>query len=281
MLAGFRIPPVDEVAGAELGAGNAGDQHAVGDQGRHRHRISGFEVDRVLAPQLLAGLGIERDHVGVERGAKDLAVIQRAAAVDDAAADDARSFRRILDLRLPDLPPGFGVDRHRGAVGGDVKNALVDQRLGFFAAIVVEAVVPHRDQAFHGVFVDLLQRAETLQMVAHSVVENVTGIGSALYQFDRPSVPSRLVQITSPTRRPTMGSSWSSLPWSTFFGHRHRGSPTCCCCTFNPGPPAGECPARGHNPILRPRALRPSRRRADDPYGIFYIATAQMCARVL
>src|SRR5208282_230739 len=59
VLAGLWIPTVDEVASAELGAGDTGDHHAVGDQRRDRHRISGFEVDRVLAPQLLAGLGIE------------------------------------------------------------------------------------------------------------------------------------------------------------------------------------------------------------------------------
>ena len=103
MLAGLRIPAVDEVAGAEFGAGNAGDHHAVGDERRHRHRIAGLEVDRVLAPQLLAGLGIERDDVGVERGAEQLAVIDRGAAVDDSAADDARRLRRVLDLGLPDL----------------------------------------------------------------------------------------------------------------------------------------------------------------------------------
>ena len=185
MLAGLRIPAVDEEAGAELGAGNAGDDHAVGDERRPRHRVPVLELDRVLAPQLLAGLGVERDDVGVERGAEDLAVIDGGAAVDDAAADDARRLRRIFDLGFPDLLAGLGVDRHRGAVGGDVEHALVDQRLGFFAAIVVEAVVPHRNQVLDVILVDLLERAEALQVVAHAVVEDVVRVGGALRQLVR------------------------------------------------------------------------------------------------
>ena len=216
MLAGLRIPAVDEVAGAEFGAGNAGDHHAVGDQRRDRHRIAGLEVDRVLAPQLLAGLGVERDDIGIERGAEDLAVIDRGAAVDDAAADDARRLRRIFDLGLPDLLAGLGVDRHRGAVGGDVQHALVDQRLRFLAAIVVEAVVPDRHQALDGVLVDLLERAETLQIVAHAVIENVVGVGRALRQFVGRLCHRGSAQIASPTRRPMQ----CGLHWSSSLGAR-------------------------------------------------------------
>ena len=40
------------------------------------------------APDFLAGLDVERDHVGVERRAVELAVEQRGAAVDDAATND-------------------------------------------------------------------------------------------------------------------------------------------------------------------------------------------------
>ena len=104
---------------------------AVGDQRRHRHRIAFLDVGGLLAPQLLAGLGVERDHVGVERGAEDLAVEQRGAAIDDAAADDARRLGGILDLGLPDLLAGLGIDRHRGVVRRHVDHALINQRLRF------------------------------------------------------------------------------------------------------------------------------------------------------
>ena len=107
----------------------------------------------------------------------------RGAAIDDAAADDARRLRRIFDLGLPDLLAGLDVDRHRGAVGGDVDHALVDERLRFLAAVVGEAVVPDRNEVLDVVLVDLLERAEPLQIVAHAVVEDVRGIGRSLDQL--------------------------------------------------------------------------------------------------
>ena len=177
--------PSRNSARAVLGAGDAGDDHAVGDQRRYGHRISGLEVDGVLLPHLLAGFGVERDDIGVERRAEDLAVIERGTAVDDAAADDARHLGRIVDLGLPDLLAGLGVDRHRRAVGGHIKDAVVDERLRFLAAIVVVAVVPHRNQILDVVFVDLVERAEALQIVAHAVVQHVVSVARSFGEFFR------------------------------------------------------------------------------------------------
>ena len=91
--------------------------------------------------------------------------------------------RRIFDLGLPDLLAGLGIDRHRGGVGGDVDHALVDDRLRFLASVVGETVVPHRNEVLDVVLVDLSQRAEPLQIIAHSVIENVRGVGRALDQL--------------------------------------------------------------------------------------------------
>ena len=64
-------------------------------------------------------------------------------------------FRRVFDLGLPYLLAGFYVNRHRGAVGGDIDHALVNDRLVFFASVVGKTVVPHRNK-ISGVFlVDL------------------------------------------------------------------------------------------------------------------------------
>ena len=183
MLARLGIPAVDEAAGAELRAGDAGQDDAVGDERRHRHRIALFDIGGLLAPDFLAGLGVERDHIGVERGAENLAFVDRGAAIDDAAAHDSRRFRRIFDLGLPDLLAGLDVDRHRGRVGGDIEDALVDDRLQFLAAVVGEAVIPHRHQVFGVVLVDLRERTEPLQIIAHAVVEDVRGVGRSLDQL--------------------------------------------------------------------------------------------------
>src|SRR5262249_13117291 len=67
MLAGLRIPAVDEQARPELRTRDAGQDDAVGDERRSGHRISVLEVDDVLLPHLLAGFGIERHDIGVER----------------------------------------------------------------------------------------------------------------------------------------------------------------------------------------------------------------------
>ena len=90
VLASLRVPAIDEAAYAVLGARDAGDDDAVGNQRRDRHRIAFLDVGGLLAPEFLAGLGIERDYVGVQRGAEQLSIEQRGAAVDDAAASNTR-----------------------------------------------------------------------------------------------------------------------------------------------------------------------------------------------
>src|ERR1700755_2438986 len=129
MLAGLRIPSVDETTGTELRAGDASQDHPVSNEWRHCHRVAFFYIGRLLAPEFLAGLGIERDDIGIEGGAEQLALVDRGTAIDDAATHDARRLRGVFDLGLPDLFAGFYVDRHRGAVAGDIDDALVDQRL--------------------------------------------------------------------------------------------------------------------------------------------------------
>src|ERR1700690_2253825 len=176
MLAGRRIPSIDETAGAELGPGDTGQDDPVSDEWRHRHRIALFDVGRLLPPELLARRGIKRDHIGVQRGAEHFAVKDRGTPIDDAAAHDAGCFGWILDLGLPNLFAGFYVDSHRGSVGGDINDALVDERLRLFAAVVGKAVVPYWNQILGIVFVDLREWAEPLQVIAHTVIEHVRGV---------------------------------------------------------------------------------------------------------
>src|SRR5579864_2071179 len=180
VLAGTGIPAVDEEARAVLRPGDASDDHAVGDEGRTGHRVAIFEVDGVLLPDFFAGFGVERHDVRIKRGAEHLAVIERGTAVDDAAAHDARHLGRIIDLRLPDLMPTLGIDRHGGAVRCDVNHAVVDERLRLLRAAVVVAVIPDRPQILHRVLADLRQRAIALEIVAHTVVEHVLRVARPL-----------------------------------------------------------------------------------------------------
>src|SRR5262245_38964629 len=52
LLAGLRIPAVNEAANAELGARDAGDENAIGDQWRDRHRVPFFPFRRLRFPKL-------------------------------------------------------------------------------------------------------------------------------------------------------------------------------------------------------------------------------------
>src|SRR5947208_12256568 len=55
LLAGLGIPAVDEAADAELGAGDPGDQYAVGDLRRHGHGIAVLPFGCLGFSDLLAG----------------------------------------------------------------------------------------------------------------------------------------------------------------------------------------------------------------------------------
>ena len=170
---------------AEFRAGHAGDDHAVGDQRRDGHRVAVLRFGGLGAPELLAGLGIERDHVGVERGAEELAVEDRRAAIDDAATHDARGLGRILDRRLPDLLAGQGVEGDGLGVIRDVHHAVLDQRMRLLAVVVGHAVGPCRHQPLDVVAIDLRERAEALVAVAHAVGEDVTRRLFVVLQFVR------------------------------------------------------------------------------------------------
>jgi hypothetical protein len=77
----------------------------LADQRRDRHGITFLPLGRLLVPNLLAGLHVERDNMGIERGAVEPAVEDRGALVGDTAARDARRLRQPVDRRFPDLLP--------------------------------------------------------------------------------------------------------------------------------------------------------------------------------
>ena len=170
---GLRIEPFEIAADAVFRARNARNDDAVRHQRRDRHGVAVLRIRRLRAPDLLAGLGIERDHIGVEGCAIELAVEQRRAAIDDAAANDARRLRRIFDHGLPDFPAGQRIDRHRLLVVGEKDHAVLHQGLALEAAIVGHTVGPRRHQSLDGLTIDLSERAEAVLAIAHAVGQHV------------------------------------------------------------------------------------------------------------
>src|SRR5262249_36084893 len=173
MLASLSVPAVDEATNAKLGAGNASHQHAVHNQRRNRKRKALPPFCRLRLPQLLTVFGVIRDDVGIQRGAEDLAVVNRRALVGYAATDNARGLRRPIERLFPDLLAGGDIDRDGRLGVGDVHHVVVDDRLRLLAPIVVEAEAPHRHQTLDALLIDLLERAITLLVIAHAIGENV------------------------------------------------------------------------------------------------------------
>src|SRR5262249_49572817 len=62
---------------------------------------------------------------------------------------------------------------------------LVNERLRFLGVVVVVAVVPDRNEVLRRLPVDLRERAEPLQAVAHAIVQDVGGVVRAVLQFLR------------------------------------------------------------------------------------------------
>ena len=133
-------------------------------------------VDGLRLPELLAGLRVVGDHVRIERRAVDLAVEDRDAAIQQAAAGHLEDVGSELEFLLPDLPAGQRVDRDRRGVRRHVHHAVVDDRLRLLALRVVQAVVPDRNQLGDVALVDRLQRAVALVRVPHAIGEHAAGV---------------------------------------------------------------------------------------------------------
>ena len=176
MFAGRGIVAFDETAMAELGAGDADDHDAFDDQGRAGHRIAVCRhggIRGLRFPDLVAGLGVERNDAVVHQGADDHALVNRRAAIDDAATDHAQRVRRIFVFDAPDLLAGDGVDGRGQIMGRHVDDAVVDDRKRFAALQVGKRIRPYRNQLADVVLGDLGERAVAVAGITHAVDQHV------------------------------------------------------------------------------------------------------------
>jgi len=129
MFSRLCIVAFEQATMAEFGAGHTGDHDAVDDQRRAGHRVAvrvGHRVRRTYHPDLIAGLGIERDESIVHECADDHAFVNSGAAIDDAAANHAQRLRRIFVDDTPDLLASERIHRRRRVVGRHVDDAILD-----------------------------------------------------------------------------------------------------------------------------------------------------------
>ncbi|MNN09790.1 hypothetical protein D3C81_1226880 [compost metagenome] len=175
-LAVGRVVGFDLADHAELATGHAGDQLAVDHQRRGGDRVAGLVVGHGLLPHHLAGVLVERHQLGVEGAEDHQVVVQGDAAVDHVAArHDAVGQARIV---LPEFLAGARIHREHPRVGGGhVHHAILDQRLGLLAALLLaaEGEGPHRTQLGDVVGVEGIHGAVALALQAETVGDDLAG----------------------------------------------------------------------------------------------------------
>ena len=179
-LAGLAVERLEVAAVPELPAGAAGDDHVLDDQRSHRGALAGPHVAVGRVPDLLAGLGVERDEVGGQGGDEDLALGDRDAAVHVAAAQ-----RHVERRRGPVLPQDVAGPRVEGpdpaVPARDVHDAVDDERGGLERVRRLARVQAHRAaledplgrELADVLLGDLVERAVALPVVGAVVGEPV------------------------------------------------------------------------------------------------------------
>ena len=112
-LAGVGIERLDKAAHAELAPRHADKHLALHDQRRHRHVVTGLPVLDLGLPRHLAGLGIERHQLRIQRREEHLVAIQRDAAA--GVVQRAEAFRQPA-LVAPQQRTRGRIQRHHLAV---------------------------------------------------------------------------------------------------------------------------------------------------------------------
>ena len=169
-LAGLGVVGGDIAANAIFGAGISDDYAAGGDARRAGDGVSLGDIEGVGGPNRRAGALVEGNQFTVERADIDEVAIEGDATIYRIATKKVGTGP--LDPRVvgPKLLSGFGVESVNHAPGaGGVENAALDERSGFQAASRAHFAAPNHSQVRHGLFIDLVQRAETLIIVGSPI----------------------------------------------------------------------------------------------------------------
>ena len=181
-LAVLGVIGLDETADAVLAAVGADEDFAVDGGRRHRLAVALLGIADLLRPDLAAGLGVERDQLGVEGANVDLVLIDGDAAVVRAAADGG--YRAELGLVMPNLRSGLGVERVNVAERrGDVHDAVDDDRRRLERLFDLGGEDPGRMQMRDVAAVDLRVRIETRLIVVGVGVKEVHPVFGRVVQL--------------------------------------------------------------------------------------------------
>ena len=165
----------DEAADAVFAAIGADQDFSVDDGRRHGLAVAERGLGDLHRPDRLAGLGVERDQLGVERGEIDLVAIDRGAAIVGPAAIDRD--RPHVVLVVPDLLAGLRVEcvdviERRG----HIHHAVDDDRRGLHRFAQVGLKDPGDMHIFDVARRDLIGRMETRLIVVAVGVQEVLAV---------------------------------------------------------------------------------------------------------
>ncbi len=180
LLAGLGIPAVEESARGGFAARHPGDEHAIGDNRRAGSVVAFLRIGKLLIPDLLAGLHVEREHVVVDRHAEDFAVVNRRRASRDRGALNSRLE---LHRRTPQLATCRHIDGERRLAVDDVHDTVVDRWRSQLTHVVHQARVPDRHESRHRLRVDLIEGAVAAARIAHALCRHVIGIAAVVDEF--------------------------------------------------------------------------------------------------
>ena len=187
-LAVLGVIGLDEAADAVLAAVGADQDFAIRRGRRHRLAVALLGIADLLLPDDGAGLGVERDELGVEGADIDPVLVDGDAAVVRAAAEGRD--RAELRLEVPDLLTRLGVERVHVAVGrGDVHDAVNNDRGRLKRLLHLCREDPGRMQMPNVAAVDLRVRVETSLLVIAVGMKKIrpilVGVGELLLRDRR------------------------------------------------------------------------------------------------
>ena len=206
LLAGGRIPAVQEAAGRGLAARHPRNQDPVGHDRSARRVVALRPIGELLVPQLFAGLHVEGEDVVVDGHPEEPALVDHRPAAVEAAAPPRCLFED--DRRAPDLPARLQVDGEGPAPVDGVQDPVVDGRRGQLARLVHQAGAPDGHEPVDVGLVDLVEGAVALAVVPHAVDEHVLGGLRVVEQLFR--------RLGEPRARPQLPGSTASSP-AVFF----------------------------------------------------------------
>jgi len=171
-VAGRGVVSVDEPAHSVLAAGNANDDKVFHRERRDGEAVALLVFGRYNIPNRTPGLGVERDHVRIERPQKNLIAQNREPAIHAPTA--GTNVPRQLMLKHPDGPPCSRI-QSKGTVilRRSVENPVHYQRRSLELARRTGLVDPLRHQRTRIRDVDLIESAEAPARVIARIGEPI------------------------------------------------------------------------------------------------------------